>query len=226
VKHSLPPALDLEAFSEALESVVETRLSVSVLHALHAHYSELRRWSTTTSLIGPGTVEQTLERHYAESVRGLELVGPDPATLVDVGSGGGFPGFVLAALLAPATKAYLIDSKQRKVAFLQSAARCAGLDLVCVHGRVDESLPLGLPPRIDLLTLRAVRLSSAAWRALVDRLSEDGRVLCWTTRRALESPDLGGLPDLRSLDLTELERRQVEGSDGRAIVALGRSKSR
>ena len=222
MKHSLP-ALDFAAFSEALGSLAEPRLSLSVLRSLHAHYLELRRWSATTSLIGPGTMNQALERHYAESVKGLELTGPEPATLVDVGSGGGFPGFVLAALLAPATKAYLIDSRRRKVDFLRSAARRAGLDVTCLHARVAESLPTGMPPRIDLLTLRAVRLSSTAWSALIDRLSEDGRVLWWTSRQATSSPDLGGPADLRALGMTEVEHRRVEGSDDRMIVALGRS---
>ena len=213
----------MAAFSEALKSTAEPRLSRSLLRVLHAHYSELRRWSATTSLIGPGTVEQALERHYTESLQGLELVGPQPRNLVDVGSGGGFPGFVLAAGLGPATKAYLVESRQRKVAFLQSAARRAGLEVICVHGRIGESLPPGLPTRIDLLTLRAVRLSSAAWRALIGRLSKGGRVLYWTGRKTLGSPDLGGPPNLKSLGLRELERRPVEGSDDRIIVAFGKS---
>lgn len=217
------PPKDLAAFSEALRSTAEPRLSQAMLRALHAHYSELRRWSATTSLIGPGTVEQALERHYTESLEGLALVGPEPRNLVDVGSGGGFPGFVLAAGLAPTTKAYLVESRQRKVAFLQSAARRAGLEVICVHGRVGESLPPGLPTRIDLITLRAVRLSSAAWRALVGRLSKGGRILCWTGRKTLNSPDLGGLPNLKSLGLTELACRAVGGSDDRTIVAFGKS---
>src|SRR6188474_645691 len=68
-----------------------------VATALHAHYVELRRWAPRLALVGPAFARELFTRHYGESLAGLELLPPGPARLLDLGSGAGFPGFVLAA---------------------------------------------------------------------------------------------------------------------------------
>ncbi|HUF78495.1 MAG TPA: RsmG family class I SAM-dependent methyltransferase, partial [Thermoanaerobaculia bacterium] len=69
----------------------------ATLAALYAHYQELRRWSPALSLIGPAAAGDVVERHYGESLAGVPLLPAGARVLVDVGSGAGFPGFVLAA---------------------------------------------------------------------------------------------------------------------------------
>ncbi len=148
------------------------------MRALHAHHAELVKWSARTSLIGPATVESVLRRHYAESLAGLELIDEEAKTLVDLGSGAGFPGFVLAVML-PQARAFLVEARQKKWAFLRAASRRAGLEVCCVGKRLSEPLPGELPIEVDLLTLRAMRLPVEVWRSLVGRLSPHGRLLVW-----------------------------------------------
>ena len=63
-----------------------------------AHYRFLLRWNRQTSLVGPGTIDEAVETHYGESLAALPLLGDaEGKTIVDIGSGAGFPGFVLAA---------------------------------------------------------------------------------------------------------------------------------
>jgi 16S rRNA (guanine527-N7)-methyltransferase len=181
------PDLDLEGFASQVEALSSRPLPVSTLAALHSHYQELRRWNATLSLIGPGTVGEVLERHYGESLAALPLVPRDCCEVVDVGSGAGFPGLVLAATL-PEARVTLIEARQRKWAFLEAAARRAALSCRCLNARVGASLPADLDQRIDLVTARALKLPAALLASFGERLSPDGRMLFWVGEEAPEPP--------------------------------------
>ena len=225
MKHGLRE-FSADAFSSRLREAVSVPLSDSQTESLHAHYRELSRWVTRTSLIGPGTFRDALWRHYAESLAGIPLLPAKARNLVDVGSGAGFPGFVLA-VMRPDLRTFLVESRQKKRAFLQAAARRVGVRVVCVDERLGASLPRALPAEIDVLTLRAVRLPIRAWRAIAERLARSGRVLVWmgsgeplltkdATSQSLEQSllDVG----LRTVDLIDLD-----GSDRRRVVSFARA---
>lgn len=205
MKHPLPE-LDLPEFSRRLARSSPILASDGAVGRLYAHYCELRRWNQRVSLIGPGTVDSVIERHYAESLAGLESLDEPPSNLVDIGSGGGFPGFVLGAVL-PETQLFLVEARERKCAFLRAASRRAGMKTHCLHVRLDVPLPSGLPEEIDLLTLRAIRLSEGVWKGLVGRLSPTGRVLLWAGAQTDSIPV--GLQIVRRSPLADTESRQV-----------------
>jgi len=146
---------------------------------LLAHYEELRRWAPRTDLVGPGAAAELLERHYGEALAALPWLPAGPARLVDLGSGAGFPGFVLAAA-RPDLEVWLVEPRERKAAFLRAAARRAGLSLTVVVARVGAAPPPGLPDEIALVTLRALRLEPRAWRGLLPKLRPAARLLAWT----------------------------------------------
>ncbi len=189
------PAIPEVEFIENLERESPVPLSDAVLQMLWSHYEELRRWNPSLSLIGPGTVASIMTRHYGESLAGLALLaemGPRGGVLVDLGSGGGFPGFVLAAARAW-DAAILIEARRRKWAFLSAAARRAGaargaLPCDCLNARVSESLPEGIPEQIDVLTQRALRLPRGTQEALLQRIRTSGRFLVWQTEPAARPP--------------------------------------
>jgi 16S rRNA (guanine527-N7)-methyltransferase len=112
---------------------------------------------------------------------------PGGGTLLDIGSGAGFPGLVLAAA-RPDLAGTLVESRERKCAFLQAAARAMALRVTCLNARVRSPLPPGFPPAIDVVTVRAVRIDASLLEPLLPRLSARGRVLCWVT----EAPDRVG----------------------------------
>ena len=149
----------------------------AVTEKLHAHYEELRRWNRTVALVGPAMAGEALEQHYAESLAGHSLIPADARTLVDVGSGAGFPGLILAA--SGALHATLIEARERKAAFLAAAARRMALQVSCLNARVESLPPTGLPAQIDVVTMRAVRLSPSLLEPLLSRLSTGGRILLW-----------------------------------------------
>jgi len=209
---STPPPL--AQFADRLRHGAAESLTDETVSQLYAHYRLLLRWNERTSLVGPGTLCRAVELHYAEALAALPHIPRSSAgTLVDVGSGAGFPGFVLAAA-RPRLRVVLVESRARKWAFLRAAVLESGISVDCVHGRVDRSLPAPFPPRVDWLTLRALKLPRRAWTALTARLAENGRVLVWAGREDPEIPD--GI--LRKKSTTPLP-----GTEWRRIVELERS---
>lgn len=179
----------------------------ALLAALEAHYRELLRWSPAVDLIGPGAAGELVERHYAESLAGLALLPPQARRLVDLGSGAGFPGFVLAAARRD-LEVYLVEPRQRRRAFLAAAARAAALSCHCLDARVSASAPPELPGDIDVVTLRALRLERPALERLLTRLAPVARLLVWGGRRGLEELPTGLVPG-RVLPIAESEHRVI-----------------
>src|SRR5213592_406039 len=116
-------------FSSALSAdraraLALTPVSRETLERLERFVALLLQWQQTTNLIAPSTVPQLWTRHIADSLQLLDLA-PEARTWVDVGSGGGFPGFVIACALAgdPSAAVHLVESNMKKAAFLREAQR-------------------------------------------------------------------------------------------------------
>ena len=200
---ALPP-LSRDAFAQGLAGLSPEPLSDRALDALHAHYQELSAWNQRLSLIGPGTLDEVLERHYGESLAALPLVAAGVG--LDVGSGAGFPGLVLAAA-RPGLEMTLVEAREKKWAFLSAAARKASLPCRCLNVRVSVPLPAGVPVSLDLVTARALKLDPDVLGALAERLAPDGRILLWLGE---EDPALPAtLAPGRSIKLPGSQRRRI-----------------
>ena len=200
------PELSRASFRSKLEAAGSPPLSPTVLDALHAHYEELRRWSPKVDLIGPGAEAEIFERHYAESLAALPWLPSGPFRLADLGSGAGFPGFVLAAA-RPDAETWLVEPRERRAAFLSSAARKGGLTVKVLAARVDSHATTALPDRIQVTTLRALRLDRPLLRALTPHLAPGASVLFWAG--GVEPELLPGFEPGRSLLLGGSRERNL-----------------
>ncbi len=200
----LPP-LTLEAFRDGLRRCSAHELGESLFPPLHQHYLELRRWNRRLSLVGPGTVHEVLSRHYAESLAALPLLEGAGARLVDLGSGAGFPGLVLAAA-RPDLDVTLVEARQRKWAFLRSATRRSGLSCRCLNARVQVPLPDGFPSEVHLVTCRALAVDPEVLAA-IHRSSPAARFLLWQGEAPPRLPT--ALAAGRELPLPGSERRRI-----------------
>lgn len=105
----------------------------------------VRKWNPAINLVAPSTLADAWDRHIADSARLADLV-PAPAHWADLGSGAGFPGLVVAILLAersPATRMTLVESDSRKAVFLHSAAQATGVAVDIRNARIETLVPLG-----------------------------------------------------------------------------------
>ena len=180
-------ALTESEFSRRLGKFWSAELSADLLQKLCAHYEELRRWAATLALIGPGAVGELFERHYAESLAALPLLPAGRANLLDLGSGAGFPGLVLAAARRD-LQVTLVEPRARKWAFLSAVARRAALSCRCLDARVTGNELPELPETVDLVTARALRVDPAAFANLASKLAPDARLLLWTGQAEPEVP--------------------------------------
>lgn len=116
----------------------------------------LKQWQAKTNLIAPSTLPEIWTRHIADSLQLLDLA-PDARVFVDLGSGGGFPGIVLACALAdkPGGHVHLVERNAKKAAFLREALRVTGapgtVHLIGIEEFVDS-----YPGAVDCVTARAV----------------------------------------------------------------------
>jgi 16S rRNA (guanine527-N7)-methyltransferase len=181
------PSIGRDEFWSRLSELTDIELSSDLGSRLFLHYQELRRWNRVTSLVGPGTASEVLERHYAESLVALGLLGEGASNLVDIGSGAGFPGLVLAAARED-LDVTLTEANQKKWSFLTTAARKMSLPCNCLNARVGATSVESLPPRIDIITSRAVSESDLGLYTLLPRLSSRGSVLLWVGEGTPKTP--------------------------------------
>lgn len=102
-------------------------VSRETLARLEAYVDLLMQWQAVTNLVAPSTLPTLWTRHIADSLQLLDLA-PDAKTFADLGSGGGFPGVVLACALAerPGARIDLVERNAKKAAFLREALRITG----------------------------------------------------------------------------------------------------
>jgi 16S rRNA (guanine527-N7)-methyltransferase len=115
----------------------------------------IARWRKTTNLIAESTFASVWTRHIADSAQLIALA-PTAKRWVDMGSGAGFPGLVIAMQLADVSGAvvHCIESDQRKCAFLREAARTTGAAAIIHPQRVEAIEPSSLGA-VDAVTARA-----------------------------------------------------------------------
>ena len=146
------PLPDLSADrARALELVPVSRETTERLDRFVSLVVERNRM---TNLIAASTVPHIWTRHVADSLQLLSLA--QGRIWADLGSGGGFPGLAIACALAgsPEHTVHLVESRERKAAFLTEAVQTVGLPAV-VHTARIEDIAERLPP-IDIVTARAV----------------------------------------------------------------------
>lgn len=149
-----PPPVRADDPDEALEPFHVSRETRARLEILVA---ELRRWQSAKNLVGPGTLDEIWHRHVADSLQLLDCAPPEATRWLDLGSGAGFPGLVLAIALAerPGAQVDLVEANSRKCAFLRHVARLTGAP-ARVHAARIEDVIGDFVGRTDIVTARAL----------------------------------------------------------------------
>lgn len=147
-----------EAFATA------TGVSRETLDRLKAYAAILEKWQKAINLVGPSTLPDLWQRHFLDSAQLYTLAPAEARVWVDLGSGAGFPGLVLAILGAP--EMHLVESDGRKMAFLSEAARATGTKVHFHRSRIEALKPFPA----DVVSARAL--------AALDKLVGYARPFC------------------------------------------------
>ena len=142
----------------------ETRRQLEIL------VETLERWQRAINLVGKTTMDGVWKRHIVDSAQIVPLIPQGAATLADLGSGGGFPGLVIAAM-RPDLQLTMIEADARKSAFLGEAARKMELTSQpkIVIQRIEKAPPVGA----HVVTARA--------------LAPLGQLLEWSSRHRTDT---------------------------------------
>jgi 16S rRNA (guanine527-N7)-methyltransferase len=143
--------------------------------SLAAYEDHLRDQACRMGLIGRRDVPMLRDRHILDSLRAAPFVG---ARHIDLGSGAGLPGIVVA-IARPDASVHLVDSGRRRVAFLELVVERLGLtNVVPVLARVE-----GLSGEFDSATARAFGDAEASWMAAERLLTPPGRLIYFAGER-------------------------------------------
>jgi 16S rRNA (guanine527-N7)-methyltransferase len=123
----------------------------SDLERLRAYADLLVKWQAKINLVGASTLPDLWRRHMLDSAQLIPLIPTEARTIVDLGSGAGFPGLVLAIL--GSAEVHLVEADTRKCAFLREAIRLTGARAKVHNTRIEN---LVLPDPVDVITARAL----------------------------------------------------------------------
>jgi 16S rRNA (guanine527-N7)-methyltransferase len=139
------------AFAEVLKVPRET------IHRLERYAELLGHWQKTTNLVAPSTLASLWSRHFADSAQLLNLA-PDARLWLDLGSGAGFPGLVIAILGsgAPGFQMHLVEANAKKCAFLAEVARETNAPVEIHPVRIEDFAASADTIRPDIVSARAL----------------------------------------------------------------------
>ena len=177
--------------NQLLEHAGSPPLDVDASVKFEAYLTLLQKWNARTNLTAIRDEESILSRHFLESILTARALPEDLSTLLDLGSGAGFPGLPIA-ILHPEFAVTLAESQHKKAAFLREAVRTLNLTNVQVHGERAETLPT----RFACVTLRAVDKMTEALPIAIRLLEPNGLLALLTT--TTDSPTLQQLAETES----------------------------
>lgn len=141
--------------SGALDFAKMFDVSRETIEALHHYGALIAKWNSTINLVSPRSLTALWSRHFCDSAQLYSCARESGGRWGDLGSGGGFPGLVVAILAREHGMKWsvtLVEADQRKAAFLRTVARELTLEVRVVTDRIERLAPL----RADVLSARAL----------------------------------------------------------------------
>ena len=124
-------------------------VSRETLQKLHLYEALLKKWQKKVNLVSSSTIDDAWDRHFVDSMQVADFIADKDANIVDIGSGAGFPGLVLAIM--GYKNVTLIEADLKKTLFLREVARQTQVDVTILNERIE-----GVDISADILTARAL----------------------------------------------------------------------
>jgi len=198
------PTLSISAIQDLLSPYLAERGGFEPPPELYTQLSNyldlLLKWNARTNLTAIREPEEIVRRHFGESLFAARYLAAETDSLLDLGSGAGFPGIPIA-LVHPQIQITLAESQNKKASFLREVVRTLGLAHVEVWAGRAESLPADR--RFRTVTLRAVDNMAAALAAAESRAMRQIILLTSTAN----VPALTDFPNQTRIAIPESESR-------------------
>jgi 16S rRNA (guanine527-N7)-methyltransferase len=184
------------------------------------YLAQLIEWNKAINLTAIVEPHEIIIKHFIDSLAALAATNfPEQARVLDIGSGGGFPGIPLK-IMRPDLQLVLIEPVQKKCAFLNSVIGLLRLlGISTFNGTIEQYAKKPLPPTVDMIVLRALKFEEVGKHALT-LLSPKGKVVLYRTA-TLQNHELGDEFHLANETIFLLPQE----SGRRVIAVLERSNS-
>ena len=153
------------------------------------YHEMLMDWNTRMDLTAVTEEAEMIDKHYVDSLSALAVPGLIPTTgsLIDVGTGAGFPGLPLA-LACPDMKVTLMDAQQKRLNFLQAVIDDLGVrNVTLVHARAEDGAQFpNHREKYDVAVARAVASLAVLSEYLLPYVRVGGKAVCWKGPALLE----------------------------------------
>ena len=176
------PASDIEA---AVQGAGLSPLAAGVAERFSVYFALLQRWNSKLNLTAIRDADGILRRHFLECIFCAQSLPPRIGTLLDYGSGAGFPGIPIA-LCRPDIRVTLAESQGKKASFLREAVRTLGIAVEVHSGRVEELEP---GRAFGAVALRAVDKMPQAIAEAVLRIAPGGWLVMLATHGSVSVPE-------------------------------------
>jgi 16S rRNA (guanine527-N7)-methyltransferase len=145
-----------------LDFARDSQVSRETLSLVNTYVDLLREWNERLNLVSDASLADVWRRHIWDSAQLIPMIPRGTKTIVDLGSGAGFPGLVLAILLAdrPGITVHLVESIQKKCRFLEAAIAATGAPAQVHNSRAEDLKGL----KADVVVARAVAALNPLFR--------------------------------------------------------------
>ena len=173
-------------------------LDANQLGQLETFEGLIRERAVPQGMVGANDLPRLRSRHILDSLRGAEAVRPEERSALDMGSGAGLPGVVIA-IACPNLSVTLVEVRRYRAAFLELALDQLQIPNASIHhGRVEDLTDLsGL---VDLCFARAFASGSKSWQVAEPLLAPAGRLLYW----AGESFEVSEVPEGIRIEVSQV----------------------
>ena len=191
------------------------------------HASELIKWNRKLNLTAITHPEDLAVKHFLDSLAPAHFI-PDNARMLDIGSGGGFPGIPLK-ILNPSLKVMLIDGTRKKVNFLKHALRILKLESIEAHQIRAENLheDPAYANLFDVIISRALSPLKLFVKMALPLLAQHGTLMAMkgeVSQEELNAVDLYGLEDRYHLEVKNYRLHSIEAP--RSLIVIRRLHSK
>ena len=134
--------------------IKEFNVSRETIEKFEIYETQLKKWAPKINLVSLSTIDDIWARHFNNSAQILKKFDKLPKSIIDFGTGAGFPGLVLAIFIANEIEEYkvtLVDENHKRISFLRETARAMGLRIEILHSKVEALVP----QKYEILTARA-----------------------------------------------------------------------
>lgn len=172
--------MDAEKIRQRLE-LNEIAYREELPEKLAVYHALLRDWNNRMDLTAVSEDNEMIDRHFIDSLTVLKTgLIPEEAKLIDVGTGAGFPGLVLA-MAVPGLEVTLLDGLQKRLSFIEAVCRETRTDSVTlIHARAEDGARKAeLREYFDIAVARALAPANVLCEYLLPYVRIGGLALCW-----------------------------------------------